>query len=577
MSVIRAKSAFRTIQVTSFATFIALMSACGGGGGSTDDALGNGSREANETPIDPPTDTPDTETPALELALGAGEGDNFQAGQLMSVLGNNDLAYGGELEVSVNIVDSSDNSLYTDSDIMVHFSSNCVRDDKASIESPIITDNGVAKAIYTATTCEGNETIWATSNGKRAEISFDVASIETGSLEFVAVDSGTISLKGTGTTAIPETTRVSFIVKDKEGNPIPGETLTYALSTTAGGVSLSRQSSVTNEDGIAFVFLTAGTVQTTVSVIASMEASYGGTLTISSPAISIVGAIPDQDSFSISTTLFNPAGMNYDNVISEITINAGDRNNNPAPDSTQITFVTDAGSIVGSCALTNGNCTVAWRSQEPRSRDDGLVNILARSTGEESFTDTNGNGMYDIDEPILTHLDEAYMDENNNGQFDENEFLSDFDGSGDFTRKADSPGMEFYRGASCSEEALAAGHCASLVEVRESITLCMSTTEVQISDDQGGSFDIDSEDTVRITVADMKGLTPAHGTKIEVDSHDLEIVAGGKVNVPNECSTEGFSFDVIVAEDNRSGAGQLIITVEQANNDRKVHRITVSD
>ena len=576
MSVIRAKSAFRTIQVTSFATFIALMSACGGGGGSTDDALGNGSREANETPIDPPVDTPDTETPALELALGTGEGDSFQQGQLNTALGNNDLAYGGELEVRVNIVDSSDNSLYTDADVQVRFYSDCVEDEKATIESPIITSNGVARSIYTATTCEGNETIWATINGSRAEVSFDVASIETGSLEFVSVESGTIALKGTGSTAIPETTRISFIVKDKEGNPIPGETLTYALSTTAGGLSLSRTSSVTNEEGIASVFLNAGTVQTTVSIIASMEASYGGTLTISSPAISVVGAIPDQDSFSISASLFNPAGADYDGVISNIKISAGDRNNNPAPDSTRISFVTDGGSIVGSCALTNGECTVAWKSQLPHT-DSGLVNILARSTGEESFKDDNGNGQFDLGEEIETPVDEAYLDTNNNGSYDFGEFFSDFNGSGDFTRKADSPGMEFYQGASCSEEALAAGHCASLIEVRNSITLCMSTEEARISDNRGGVFDIDTDDTVLVTVSDRNGLTPASGTKIEIDAVDLEIIAGDKVTVPNTCSTQGFTFPIIVKEDGRLGAGKLIITVEQPGGDKQYHEIDVLD
>ena len=610
MSAIRAKSALRTIQFTSLATVIALMSACGGGGGSTDDVLGNDgpSRESNQNPTDPPT----TDTPTLQLSLGAGEGGSFQQGQLITALGNDDLAHGGELEVSVNIVDSSDNSLYTASNVAVYFGSNCAENGKATIDSPIITDNGVASTIYRATTCEGNETVWATINGSRAETSFDVASIETGSLEFVSVESGTIAIKGTGSIAIPETTKISFIVKDKEGNPIPGETLTYSLSTTVGGISLSRQSSVTNADGIASVFLNAGTVQTTVSVIATMEASYGGQLSISSPAISIVGAIPDQDSFSIGATVLNPRGWNANGVTSTIIVRAADRNNNPAPDSTQINFVTDGGAIVGSCALTDGDCSVIWSSQAPRPAD-GLVNILARSTGEESFTDTNGNGRYDIGETftdtnedgiynegeqfidannngiydpaetITTPMGEAYLDENNNGRYDLGEFFSDFDGNGVYTpRPADSDpdtdeDNEYYQGASCSADALAAGHCASLVEVRDSITLCMSTDEVLISDNQGGSFDADFEDTVRITLTDAKGLTPAHGTEIDIDAHDLVIVAGDKVSVPNACSTNGFSFDVVVKEDDEAGSGTLVITVTQANGAQKIHTITVRD
>lgn len=269
---------------------------------------------------------------------------------------------------------------------------------------------------------------------------------------------------------------------------------------------------------------------------------------------------------------FNPAG--WDRITSTgININAGDQNNNLALNSTRVNFYSNGGAIVGSCILNNGKCSVTWTSQRPRP-SDGLVHIIARSTGEESYDDVNGNGVFDIGETITTPLNEAFLDDNLNGLFDGDDKLFDFDGSGDFTEKTDA----LFRGANCSFEATQAGHCASLVEVRDSLTLCMATDEVIISDNRNGDFDVDFGDTVRITLTDGNGNTPAEGTRIEVKAVDLKIIAGDKVSVPNECSTSGFSFDVVVAEDGQAGTtGKLVINVTQRDGQIKSYVVTVRD
>lgn len=58
---------------------------------------------------------------------------------------------------------------------------------------------------------------------------------------------------------------------------------------------------------------------------------------------------------------------------------------------------------------TNGSCSVKWTSQAPRP-DDMRVSVMAFMQGEESFTDTNGNGVYDSGE--------FFIDRNLNGVFD---------------------------------------------------------------------------------------------------------------------------------------------------------------
>ena len=54
------------------------------------------------------------------------------------------------------------------------------------------------------------------------------------------------------------------------------------------------------------------------------------------------------------------------------------------------------------------------RTRNPR---DGLVTVVAYTTGEEEFGDDNENGKYDLGEPF-TDLGEPYLDVNDNGKYD---------------------------------------------------------------------------------------------------------------------------------------------------------------
>ena len=239
--------------------------------------------------------------------------------------------------------------------------------------------------------------------------------------------------------------------------------------------------------GTVSVTLNAGSVNASVTITASIDDGEGTEISTASNPISIVGGLPDQDSFDISATSLNPGGWDFNGLTSTITVRAGDRFNNDAPDGTQVAFVTDGGKITGTCALSNGACSVTWTSQKPLPGDAdadnicdagasvecGFVHILARTVGEESFTDTNGNGQFDIGEPIQLDLDEAFNDSNENGSWDSGEFFSDFNENGDFDTKSDA----FFQGSNCSDTASAAGHCEDLVDVRDSLRLCMSTDE----------------------------------------------------------------------------------------------------
>ncbi|PCJ34090.1 MAG: hypothetical protein COA99_14985 [Moraxellaceae bacterium] len=380
-------------------------------------------------------------------------------------------------------------------------------------------------------------------------------------------------MQGIGSASQPETSSIVFEIVDKSDVPIAGVDVNFSLSSTLGGVSLSLDSGVTDAQGQVQTTLNAGTVNTTVVVIASLVVEAGDDIESTSTPIAIHSGLPDQDSFSISATILNPRGLNHEGITSKISIRVSDEFNNPVPDGTLVSFVASGGSVEGSCAVKAGACSVNWVAQDPRP-SDGLVYILARSTGQESFVDVNSNGRFDLvdtnndgvldgSEEIVQQLDsEAFLDTNSNGEWDSGEFFSDFDNDGFFTKKSEGK----YQGVVCSEEAKTAGHCESLVEVRETMTLCMASDTVSINGSEMPALEkVGAKGFVTVVLEDSNGLTPASGTIVRASiSGNIRINTGGAPKIPNACSTDGYAFSVNVE---RTGVdkGSISIVVTQVD------------
>ncbi|WP_197481494.1 hypothetical protein, partial [Oleiphilus sp. HI0086] len=172
------------------------------------------------------------------LGLGRSSGDSFVSGEMTTLTDGVDLTYGGDTVVSVNIVDTNGNTLFTSSSVSVSFTSNCVQQGKSDISSSVNTTTGTAVATYTANTCEGPDVITATlSDGTSATANINVAEQILGELAFVSADPSTIALKGSGSSAHPEVTTVTFSLNDATGEPMAGETIEYSLSTNVGGIT----------------------------------------------------------------------------------------------------------------------------------------------------------------------------------------------------------------------------------------------------------------------------------------------------------------------------------------------------
>ncbi len=400
--------------------------ACGGGGGS--DA------------VDPRTPTGgggvvdgSGSAPVVVTVIGNGTGDAFVEG--VANASDTSLQAGGSTQISINLVDSNNSNTALTDDHTVLFTSDCVSNGLASFDgSSVISSSGLASANYTAEGCSGTDTITATAtidgSTYTAAVTLTIEADQVLGLELVSVAPPQLALAGLGG---DETAIVTFRLVGEQSAPIVGEEVNFSVSSEAGGIQLvdGLITDVSDNDGIVSTVLQSGTVATSVEVIAEHSATG---ITASSGDITVSTGVPVQSKLSLSVDVFNPDSWGIDGVEVKFSIIASDIFGNDAPDGTQISFASpEAGNIDSSCTLVSGQCSVTWISSSPRPAN-GVVTILAHTTGAEDFDDFNGNAVYDTADTfsIAEHdLPEAYADENENGQYDAGEF---------FVNSVDEPG-----------------------------------------------------------------------------------------------------------------------------------------
>jgi hypothetical protein len=416
--------------------------------------------------------------------MGNGSGSSFQNGAIGG-LPSTSLSAGGTASLSVTIVDQA-GTLYTANPVTVTFNSTCVGQGLATITatapssagtSPdtVVTSNGNATATYVAMGCSGADVITATAivgtTNLTATGTVTVAAAAVGSIQFKSATPATIGLKGTG---LNETSTVVFKVVDSTGGPRPGVAVSFALNTNVGGISLSPTTATSGSDGTVQTVVSSGTAHTSVTVTATIASPA---LSTQSGVLAVTTGLPASRSFSIATTgCPNIEGFNIDGIVVPIVVRLSDRYQNPAPDGTAVAFTTNGGQIGGNCVTAGGtgSCSVNWISSNPRpspsdnppSLRAGRTTILATAIGEESFTDSNGNGFYDTGE-TFSDLGEPYRDDNEDNAYAVGEYFLDFNQN----QMRDPPSGTFKGitctgntpGSTCSTTTLAIGAQARMI------------------------------------------------------------------------------------------------------------------
>lgn len=612
---------------------------------------------------------------SVDLQLGRDANDfadtddiDFVDGEIdISASGN--LSAGGTTVLRVVVVSNDNQTEAFTSPLTIEFTSDCAA---AEIDTDVTTANGIAVSTFRANSCEGDVNITANVaelTGVSATGEVFIESADVGSINFVSSDPTQITLKGTGN----DTSVVTFRVLTELGDPAVGETVTGVLSSTIGGITIGGSPSgtaTTNTNGVgeASFNIQAGTVPTSVRIEASVNVS-GTEISTISGALAVTTGQPDNESFSLSASILNPGGFDFDGFNSELTVRAADSNNNPVPDGTTVIFTTEYGAVVGSCDTAEGACTATWTSQDERlplfastgrvlrisqiacdSDFDGTADldsgggaigtgnpcptvltdpadidfpgqiyggrttILAYATGEESFVDSNGNGLYDVGEPFVD-LPEAFIDKNEDGVFGgagtsgactgvgtgnaivpvvdvndidedgnttemvgEAELCADWQEGGaeeefiDFNTNSDyDRGNGIYNGSLCQAADEANGDCTTvLVSVRDQVVLNVggSTPYIEIYESSGTQIlddpsvaPADLPVTRVFRISDVFNGPLPSGTTFNVQATNCEIGGPTSYTTPDSNSIGSQAFAVALAADDTPSTGLVTLTV----------------
>ncbi|PHR84593.1 MAG: Ig-like protein, group 1 [Colwellia sp.] len=438
------------------------------------------------------------------------ENNSFVEGKIELSIENKTISAGGTLGLSVNLVDQNDDLVVTP--IPVTFTSNCVQNSSASIDESVLSINGTASSTFADINCAGTTgtddvliTSIAVNNiTNTASETITISGEQLGSIEFISAEPSSIVLKGTGGQSKQETSTLTFKVKSQLGNVLAQQEVNFVLSTSVGGISLSRVSGFTNSQGLVTTQVIAGTVPTAIRVTASAKMDFNGEMVdvqSQSDLLSINTGIPEQRSMTISASVLNPEADKISGTKSSITAWLSDNFHNPVPDGTTVNFTTEGGNIEPSCSTINGSCSVTWTSSEPRVSNH-RVTILATALGHETFFDTNGNNIFDdIDgDPILDiikidnlftidsgfgnypaqpsgflDMSESWRDDNENSTYDDGEVFIDFDGDGVFSVADSLFNGPQCQGENCAEEAMQSIH------VRKALILVMASSSAEFT------------------------------------------------------------------------------------------------
>jgi hypothetical protein len=194
-------------------------------------------------------------------------------------------------------------------------------------------------------------------------------------------------------------------------------TVEFSLSPNqVGGESIEPLEAVSNASGLVQTVLTSGTRTTTVRVVARVVADPA--IFAQSTAVSIVGAPPAFDRFSLAAQFVNVSGRVTLGIEDQITAFLNDRFGNAVPEGTSVSFTTNGGSIVSAVPTdAQGRASAVLLTEGGAIPPDGVVRVLAVTRGEEPFVDANGNGEFDTGESF-TDVPEPFIDNNGNGVFD---------------------------------------------------------------------------------------------------------------------------------------------------------------
>lgn len=392
--------------------------------------------------------------------------------------------------------------------VSVSFSASC---GSFSPSSAATNGSGVAASVYqSAVSCSGPVTLSAQASGA-ALTSTGAVTITAAQPTNVVFSTATPSTMVTSQASGGKQSSVVFRVLDQTGGGMSGQQLDIDLSGAAiaagvrfvsgGSLTSTTQVVTTDGSGNASVTVTSGTMPTPVQVTAKLHSNTA--LLANSTGLTVASGVPAQDAASLAAETLALDAFRTDGVSTKLTWSVSDRQGNPIAPGSVVNFVTRSGGIlVSSCTLdSSSRCSVTYTSAGTRP-SNGRVVILAFMDGEESFTDLDGDNVWDAGEPF-SDIGTMYMDENEDANYvtGEQTYPGGMVGS-----SACSSG---YSGTSVANTC--DGSWSSSVKVRQRIVLALSDGDAAAVITQLANRTVEGF-TVRI--ADSKGNSMPTGTTV---------------------------------------------------------------
>jgi len=544
-----------------------------------------------------------------EIRIGYFDDSNtFIAGKIELSIDEATISAGGTLGLSVDLVDSSNESILTP--VAVTFTSNCVAGENATIDETVFSIKGHAKATFEDIDCAGTTgtddliiaSISVNEITTTATQTISITGEQLGSIEFISALPTSIVLKGTGGQGKQETSTLTFKVKSELGNVLGQHQVDFSLNTDVGGITLSQANGLTNSQGLVSTRVIAGTVPTAVRVTAKSKMTVNNEeieVQTQSDLLSVNTGLPEQRSLTLAASVLNPEAGSFNGETSVISAWLADNFNNPVPDGTTVNFTTEGGVIEASCLTVNGRCDVTWTSAEPRVPNH-RVTILATALGHETFFDTNGNntfdesdgnaivdtlvssgfGRHDAEPSGFIDMSEAWRDDNENFTYDNGETFIDFNNDQSFSTQDSLFNGPQCQGSNCASESLRAIH------VRKSLVILMSSSGANyiLSDADNSSIIFNNnigESNVSVpniadgafqafnfSFSDTATQALPNGTEISVllENGELSGTKTFTVGNTNSAGMSGFNFFVVNPVDGDPAIATITIEIKTPNN-----------
>lgn len=242
-------------------------------------------------------------------------------------------------------------------------------------------DTGVVIVSLIAGITPGTAVITAESNSITQKVSVEFTEAGGGepgppaSIEVSSVQRDPISIKGSGQ---PETSRITFIVKDESGLEVEdGHTINFSIEGGGlGGGELLTNSAANTEGGYAATTLQSGTKAGTVKIKAEWADDPSVETNVT---ITIAGGPPYGEHMGLAPERLNIAGLVEHGLEDRVTMRASDKYHNEVPDGTSVWFTTDYGMVRAGeeeVPTTDSAATTTLISQVP-DPPDGFVTPAA--------------------------------------------------------------------------------------------------------------------------------------------------------------------------------------------------------